>query len=122
MLRWIRQIPLLGQGIPIIGGFGYDTVDGVALVMVSLELPLGIWLMKGFFDGIPWGIEQAALIDGCSRFRVWWEIMLPSICETARDQPHRSEKRTLGRIPTVYSYTRQYSFSGSQSSLIESGT
>ena len=79
VLRWIRQIPVLGQGIPLIGGFGYDTVGGVALVMVSLQLPLGIWLMKGFFDGVSWDMERAALIDGCSRFRVFREIMLPSI-------------------------------------------
>jgi inositol-phosphate transport system permease protein len=79
VLRWINNIPVLGKGLPIIGGFGYNTVGGVALVMVSLSLPLGIWLMKGFFDNVSWDMERAALIDGCSRLRVWWEIMLPSI-------------------------------------------
>ncbi|MDQ7030821.1 MAG: carbohydrate ABC transporter permease [Ardenticatenia bacterium] len=59
--------------------FGYNTVGGVALVMVSLDLPLGIWLMKGFFDNISWDMERAALIDGASRFRVWWEIIMPQI-------------------------------------------
>jgi inositol-phosphate transport system permease protein len=57
----------------------YDTLLGVALVMVSLQLPLGIWLMKGFFDNIPWDIEMSALIDGCSRFRTWWQVILPLI-------------------------------------------
>jgi inositol-phosphate transport system permease protein len=67
-------------GIPIIGGFiGFNTVGGVALVMVALELPLGIWLMKGFFDNLSWDMERAALIDGASRFRVWWQIMLPQV-------------------------------------------
>lgn len=79
VLRWISGIPLIGKGLPVIGGFGYNTVGGVALVMVALSLPLGIWLMKGFFDNVSWDMERAALIDGCSRFRVWWEIMLPSI-------------------------------------------
>jgi inositol-phosphate transport system permease protein len=79
VLRWISGIPLLGKGLPVIGGFGYNTVGGVALVMVALSLPLGIWLMKGFFDNVSWDMERAALIDGCSRLRVWWEIMLPSI-------------------------------------------
>jgi inositol-phosphate transport system permease protein len=79
VLRWISQIPVLGKGLPIIGGFGYNTVGGVALVMVALQLPLGVWLMKGFFDNVSWDMERAALIDGCSRLRVWWEIMLPSI-------------------------------------------
>jgi inositol-phosphate transport system permease protein len=79
VLRWITAIPVLGKGLPLIGGFGYNTVGGVAMVMVALSLPLGIWLMKGFFDNVSWDMERAALIDGCSRLRVWWEIMMPSI-------------------------------------------
>jgi len=67
-------------GIPLIGKFfGFNTVGGVALVMISLELPLGVWLMKGFYDNITWDMERSALIDGASRFRVWWEIILPQI-------------------------------------------
>lgn len=68
------------SGIPFLGSvLGYNTVGGVALVMVALDLPLGIWLMKGFFDNLSWDMERAALIDGASRFRVWWEIILPQI-------------------------------------------
>jgi inositol-phosphate transport system permease protein len=73
VLNFISGIPVLGSWI------GYNTVGGVALVMVSLELPLGVWLMKGFFDNISWDMERAALIDGASRFRVWWEIIIPQI-------------------------------------------
>ncbi len=79
VLRWITRIPGLGRGIPIIGGFGYDTLGGVILVMLALQLPLGVWLMKGFFDHVSWDIERAALIDGCSRLRTWWQIVLPQI-------------------------------------------
>jgi len=79
VLREIGKIPVIGKELPVIGGFGYNTVGGVALVMVALQLPLGVWLMKGFFDNVSWDMERAALIDGCSRLRVWWEIMLPSI-------------------------------------------
>ncbi|RMF29094.1 MAG: carbohydrate ABC transporter permease [Chloroflexi bacterium] len=57
----------------------YDTITGVVLVQVSLMLPLGVWLMKGFFDNVSWDMERAALIDGCSRLRTWWEILLPNI-------------------------------------------
>lgn len=79
VLRWISSIPVLGRGIPLIGGFGYNTIGGVALVMVALQLPLGIWLMKGFFDNVSWDVERAALIDGCSRLRLWWQIVMPLI-------------------------------------------
>jgi inositol-phosphate transport system permease protein len=73
VLNSISKIPVLGTRI------GYNTIGGVALVMVALELPLGIWLMKGFFDNLSWDMERAALIDGASRFRVWWEIIIPQI-------------------------------------------
>jgi inositol-phosphate transport system permease protein len=67
-------------GIPLIGDlFGFNTVGGVVLVMIALDLPLGIWLMKGFFDLITWDMERSALIDGASRFRVWWEIIIPQV-------------------------------------------
>ena len=79
VLRWIARIPILGRGIPIIGGFGYNTLGGVILVSIALQLPLGIWLMKGFFDNVSWDLERAALIDGCSRWRTWWQIMIPQI-------------------------------------------
>ncbi|HEB09993.1 MAG TPA: carbohydrate ABC transporter permease [Spirochaetales bacterium] len=79
VLRWISLIPILGRGLPIIGGFGYNTLGGVILVSLALQLPLGIWLMKGFFDNVSWDLERASLIDGCSRFRTWREIMVPQI-------------------------------------------
>ncbi len=79
VLRWISKIPILGNGIPLLGGFGYNTLGGVILVSIALQLPLGIWLMKGFFDSVSWDIERASLIDGSSRFRTFREIMLPQI-------------------------------------------
>jgi len=79
VLLWIAKIPVIGRGIPLIGGFGYNTIGGVALVMVAFQLPFGVWVMKGFFDNISWDMERSALIDGASRFKVWWQIMLPNI-------------------------------------------
>jgi len=80
LLIAIFQVLLFIGGIPIIGQYvGFNTVGGVALVMITLELPLGVWLMKGFFDNLSWDMERAALIDGASRFRVWWEIIIPQI-------------------------------------------
>ena len=79
VLRWLSKIPLIGKDLPLVGGLGYNTLGGVIMVSVGLQLPLGIWLMKGFFDNVSWDIERAALIDGCSRFRTWWQIMLPQI-------------------------------------------
>lgn len=79
VLRWITSIPILGNDLPIIGGFGYNTVGGVIMVQLALQLPLGVWLMKGFFDNVSWDMQRAALIDGCGHFRVWWQIVMPAV-------------------------------------------
>ena len=66
--------------LPIIGDLiGFNTTGGIAMVMVAFQLPLGVWLMKGFFDNIPWDMERSAMIDGASRWRTYWEILLPQI-------------------------------------------
>lgn len=57
----------------------YNTLAGVILVKMALELPFAIWLIKGFFDNISWDLEMAAMIDGCSRLRAWFRIMLPQV-------------------------------------------
>ncbi|HXF82106.1 MAG TPA: carbohydrate ABC transporter permease [bacterium] len=57
----------------------FDTLTGVILVKAALELPLGIWLMKGFFDHLSWEMEMAALVDGMSRWGVFWKVALPLV-------------------------------------------
>ena len=57
----------------------YDRLLGVILVKAAFELPFGIWIMKGFFDTVPWELEMAALVDGAGRFRTWWRVMLPLV-------------------------------------------
>jgi inositol-phosphate transport system permease protein len=56
-----------------------DTLLGVIMVSTGLMLPFSIWVMKGFFDGIPWDIEMSAFIDGASRFKTWYTVMLPQV-------------------------------------------
>jgi multiple sugar transport system permease protein len=55
----------------------YDTHLGLILVHTALLLPFVIWLLYGFFLGIPREVEDAALIDGCSRMRALWKVILP---------------------------------------------
>ena len=57
----------------------FDTLTGVILVKASLDLPLGIWLMKGFFDALSWEMEMAGLVDGMSRWTLYWKIALPLV-------------------------------------------
>ncbi|WP_051585912.1 carbohydrate ABC transporter permease [Caldanaerobius polysaccharolyticus] len=48
-----------------------------ALILPSLAGPLGVLVLKEFFDGIPNELMEAATIDGCSMFGIWWRIFLP---------------------------------------------
>jgi inositol-phosphate transport system permease protein len=57
----------------------YNHIGGVILAKTALDLPLGIWIMKGFYDTVPWEIEMAGVQDGASRFTVWRKLVLPQI-------------------------------------------
>ena len=57
----------------------YDQLLGVILVKAAFEIPLGIWIMKGFFDTVPWELEMAALVDGAGRITTWWRIVMPLV-------------------------------------------
>jgi len=55
-----------------------DTLLSLILGYVCITLPFCMWLMWAFFRGVPVEIEEAALVDGASRFRVFFEIVLPT--------------------------------------------
>jgi multiple sugar transport system permease protein len=52
---------------------------GLVLPYVAFTLPLVVWIMIGFFDEIPREIDDAALVDGCSRASVLVRVMLPLV-------------------------------------------
>lgn len=57
----------------------YNNLLGVILVKVSLQVPMTVWIIKGFFDDVSWDIEWAGLIDGASRIKIFFVIMLPLV-------------------------------------------
>ena len=52
-----------------------DTYAG--LIVPFMVSAFGIFLMKQFFESVPKELEEAAMIDGCSHFRIYWQIILP---------------------------------------------
>lgn len=54
-----------------------DTYHGLIFLYVALFTPASIWIMRGFFISIPRELEDAAIIDGCSRFGAFVRIVLP---------------------------------------------
>ncbi|MGB5874214.1 MAG: carbohydrate ABC transporter permease [Bacteroidota bacterium] len=55
----------------------YDSLVGLTLIHTAILLPFVIWLLYGFFTGIPKEVEDAALIDGCSRLQALRRVILP---------------------------------------------
>ena len=54
-----------------------DTLLGLILVNIGFTLPIAIWLLKGYIDSIPPDLEEAAMIDGCTRLQAIWKVLVP---------------------------------------------
>jgi ABC-type glycerol-3-phosphate transport system permease component len=77
----LQTMPLSATMVPIYG-LARDlhlrnSYLGLILVHSAIEMPFLIWLMKGFFDTVPRYLEEAAWLDGRSKLRAWWEIVMP---------------------------------------------
>ena len=63
-----------------------NTIIGLSIVYVAGVLPFTIWTLRGFVSGVPYELEEAAMIDGCSRtqafFRVTFPLLAPGLVAT----------------------------------------
>lgn len=79
----LHAFPVLTLIVPLFLMLYYigllDTLFGVILVLVAFELPFAIFIMKGFFDAVPWDIEMSALTDGASRRQAFVRVVLPQV-------------------------------------------
>ena len=55
----------------------YNTLQGLTLVYAAAELPLTVFLLRAFFVQIPGDLEDAARLDRCSDWRMFWQVMFP---------------------------------------------
>ncbi|TCJ16938.1 carbohydrate ABC transporter permease [Rubrobacter taiwanensis] len=46
-------------------------------VYVAAFLPFTVWFLKGYFDTIPYELDEAAIVDGCTRMQLLWRVLLP---------------------------------------------
>ncbi len=76
-----RMMPPIAVAIPIFLMFRTlglsDTHAGMILLYTAVNLSLAVWLLKGFIDEIPVEYEEAALIDGYTRFQAFIKVVLP---------------------------------------------
>jgi multiple sugar transport system permease protein len=49
------------------------------IVYAALYSPFATWFMKGYFDSVPVALDEAARVDGCSRFRTLWSVLMPVV-------------------------------------------
>ena len=54
-----------------------DSLTGLVLVYATTSVPFSVWTLKGYFDTLPVALEEAALLDGCSRWMIFRKIVLP---------------------------------------------
>ena len=54
-----------------------STRTGLVLAYTTTAIPFCVWMLKGYFDTIPRELEEAALMDGASPARIFWQIVLP---------------------------------------------
>jgi multiple sugar transport system permease protein len=78
-----QMLPPVGIIIPyflILRNIGWmDTYQGIILIYLSFSLPFAIWLLVSYFEDIPFEMEEAAYLDGASRLRTLWRIIIPQV-------------------------------------------
>ncbi len=76
-----RMLPPVAVVIPIYILFQrlhlLDTYAALIITYVTSNLPIVIWLMRDYVNTIPMELEECASIDGASRYRIFWSIVLP---------------------------------------------
>jgi multiple sugar transport system permease protein len=76
-----RILPPVAVVIPIYVLFQQlrllDTHAALIITYAATNLPIVVWLMRDYFDKLPWELEEAAVVDGASAFRVFRSITLP---------------------------------------------
>lgn len=55
-----------------------DTISGLVIVTIALLLPIAVWVMVDFFNGIPREIDEMAMLDGCGPFEAFVRTILPN--------------------------------------------
>ncbi len=84
ILMWIlslRMTPPMAVVVPFylmaVATHLYDTRIGLALVLITVDLPIAVWMLVGYLEAIPTDLDSAAMIDGCSRFGAMVRVVLP---------------------------------------------
>ncbi len=79
----IRMFPPIAPILPLFFMFRaldmVDTYRVMILLYLTFNVPLVVWLMRSFFQDVPVAVEEAAMIDGYSRFQTFYKVALPLV-------------------------------------------
>lgn len=83
MIIAAQMLPLNALVIPLfllLGRAGLqNSLTGLTITYLALTLPLTVWLLRGFVAGIPAELEEAAMVDGCTRVGAFFRVILPLV-------------------------------------------
>jgi len=63
----------------VVPAFGLNRLGSLVLVHLAFSLPFAIWMLRGFVAAVPVDLEEAAALDGASRFRFTWQVLFPLV-------------------------------------------
>jgi multiple sugar transport system permease protein/N,N'-diacetylchitobiose transport system permease protein len=79
----VQMVPLIALTIPmslLLDGFKLkDTLVGVIIAYLMFSMPYTVWTLRTFIAGIPKELDEAALVDGCTRWQTFYKIILPLV-------------------------------------------
>ncbi len=86
LLSWLLSLRFLPSIVVVIPVFAtvrtiglYDRLPALVLIYTAFSLPFAVWMLKGFLQEVPQEVEEAALVDGASRWRAFFQILLPML-------------------------------------------
>lgn len=80
LLTPLWNAPVIGQVLHLFSDAPptlYGQPLAVIMVLVSINQPFTIWMLRSFFQNIPAELDEAARVDGCSHFGAFWRVIMP---------------------------------------------
>ena len=92
----------------------YKTMFGMVLIEIALQMPFTIMLFRGYMASIPKELEEAARIDGCNNFQIFWHIINPLL------KPIRATVIILTAVNTFNDFTNPlYFLPGAENATVQ---
>ncbi len=77
MLAFVALFLLLQAVGTVVPQIGLNSLGGLILIYSGGALGFNTWLMKGYFDTLPFDLDESAMVDGATHFQAFWHIILP---------------------------------------------